>query len=183
MANLRQDKALMRMLLLLLSLLHVGCAGHSIAQTKAGSRSHVPPTTAFYVAIPEDGHYGGKTYAGSGAATARAISAALSMHFTRVETAKSVESTAAAIQSAHAADCSSLVYATILNWEDRATEWSGKLDRIEIKVEVIAVPSGETLRSDMLQANSGWLTLGGDRPQDLLRGPVDAFAKSLTSKR
>jgi hypothetical protein len=105
------------------------------------------------------------------------------MHFTRVETAKSVESTAAAIQSAHAADCSSLVYATILNWEDRATEWSGKLDRIEIKVEVIAVPSGETLRSDMLQANSGWLTLGGDRPQDLRRDPVDAFAKSLTSKR
>ena len=67
----------------------------------------------------------------------------------------------------------------ILNWIDRATEWSGIPDRITIKLIVYEVESGKDVASVMSRASSKWGTLGGDHPQDLLPRVMAEFTKLL----
>ena len=72
-----------------------------------------------------------------------------------------------------------LVQPRILHWEERATEWSGKPDRISIRLELIEVSSGETLDTTVLSGKSRWATFGGDHPQDLLPDPLSRYANAL----
>jgi hypothetical protein len=148
-----------------------------------GSRSELQQSASLFVALPADGRYGEKVYNGSGRATAEALAAELRKRFALVQTAASFTTSAVAIQGARAAACSHVIYPTILNWEDRATEWSGKLDRIEIQLEVLEVPSGRALYSAVVKANGAWATFGGDHPQDLLREPLGAFADRLAARK
>jgi hypothetical protein len=67
----------------------------------------------------------------------------------------------------------------ILHWEDRATEWSGIPDRIEIKISVYDAISGAELASSIVSGKSKWGTFGGDHPQDLLPEPVNKYVESL----
>jgi len=71
------------------------------------------------------------------------------------------------------------IQSEILHWEDRATEWSGLPDRIEIKISVYDTHSGAELASSILSARSKWATFGGDHPQDLLPEPVKQYVESL----
>ena len=48
----------------------------------------------------------------------------------------------------------------ILHWEDRATEWSGKPDRV--KVSLPLYKSGRLIGSALVSAKSSWWTYGGD---------------------
>ena len=75
-----------------------------------------------------------------------------------------------------------LVYPTILHWEDRATEWSGRSDKVEIKVVVVDVLTGNTITGSIIKGSSGLATFGGDHPQDLLPGPVNQFVSTLYKK-
>ena len=54
----------------------------------------------------------------------------------------------------------------ILHWEDRATEWSGKADRVKVSLPLYR--SGSLVGSALVTANSSWWTFGGDHPEDLL---------------
>jgi len=72
-----------------------------------------------------------------------------------------------------------LVYPTILHWEDRATEWSGKSDRVEVKIQVVDVKAGLPVETVLIKGRSGLGTLGGDHPQDLLPEPIEGFVSSL----
>ena len=63
-----------------------------------------------------------------------------------------------------------LIEPKILHWEDRATEWSGKADRI--KVSLPLYHSGSLVGSALVTANSSWWTFGGDHPEDLIDTPV-----------
>jgi hypothetical protein len=67
----------------------------------------------------------------------------------------------------------------ILSWEDRATEWSGIPDSIEIKLSLYDGASGQELSSVVITGKSKWATLGGDHPQDLLAAPFRKFVESL----
>jgi Domain of unknown function (DUF4823) len=67
----------------------------------------------------------------------------------------------------------------ILRWEDRATEWSGKPDKIEIKISVYNARLGTEVASSVLSASSKWATFGGDHPQDLLPEPLTKYVESL----
>ncbi len=71
-----------------------------------------------------------------------------------------------------------LVYPTIMRWEDRSTEYSGRRDKIEIRLELWNIPEDRLMDIRLIQGTSRWLTDGGDRPQDLIAEP---FAKYATS--
>jgi hypothetical protein len=75
-----------------------------------------------------------------------------------------------------------LVYPTILEWEDRATEWSMLPDRASINVDIVDVTDGRTIESVVINDKSGIATLGGDHPQDLLPIPVEEFVSTLFSQ-
>lgn len=49
----------------------------------------------------------------------------------------------------------------ILHWEDRATEWSGKPDKIEIKVTIHEGQDSKELTSAIISGKSKWATFGG----------------------
>ena len=67
----------------------------------------------------------------------------------------------------------------ILHWEDRATQWSGKTDKITIKYSVYDTATGQVLASSVMSASSKWATFGGDHPQDLLPHPTQQFVDKL----
>ena len=68
----------------------------------------------------------------------------------------------------------------ILHWEDRATEWSGKADRVKVSLPLYR--SGSLVGSALVTANSSWWTFGGDHPEDLLDTPFESYAASLVGK-
>jgi uncharacterized protein DUF4823 len=67
-----------------------------------------------------------------------------------------------------------------LHWEDRATEWSGKADRVKVSLPLYR--SGSLVGSALVTANSSWWTFGGDHPEDLLDTPFESYASSLAGK-
>jgi hypothetical protein len=67
----------------------------------------------------------------------------------------------------------------ILHWEDRATQWSGRPDQIEIKITVYDAETSNIVASTRISGESKWATLGGDHPEDLLAEPVGAYISSL----
>jgi len=72
-----------------------------------------------------------------------------------------------------------LVYPEILHWEERATEWSGKPDRIEVKITLLSADNGEIIHSTIISGKSKWVTLKWDHPQDLLPKPMETYVSSL----
>jgi len=156
--------------------------------SKYKSLASEPPTTRFtsdadfYVMLPEDGKYGNKPYPGSGEQTADAIQAALIPRAGRVFRAKKIEELEDAAAFARENDIDYVFQTKILNWEDRATEWSGIPDKISLHFEIYDAKTGEMVASDTSKASSKWGTLGGDHPQDLLPLPIEAFMKASFGK-
>ena len=157
----------------------VGCSSKHAVDSFEGPLARLARDAGFYVMVPEDGRYGGKSYAGSGRAAAQAAVAALSGRADKVVQAEAPGRFAAAQEKAKAAGLTYIFETTILNWEDRATEWSGRPDRITLKMAVSEVATGKVVASTVARASSKWGTLGGDHPQDLLPVPRQQFVDRL----
>ena len=71
------------------------------------------------------------------------------------------------------------VHPTILHWEDRNTEWSGKRDKISIQLQVVEIESGNIIDATMLDGKSKLATFGGDHPEELLAKPLAQYAELL----
>jgi hypothetical protein len=132
-----------------------------------------------YISIPRNGKYGQTTYEGSGANLSQIIMMAFAPYANSVETGHEYQSFETALAYAKERNYVYLVVPAILEWEDRATEWSGIPDKASIKITVIDVVSGKTLDSAIIKGKSGIATFGGDHPQDLLTKPVGQYINSL----
>lgn len=130
------------------------------------------------ISTPKDGFYGDTQYHGSGRQTANAVRAAFSKHAAKVDM----------IANCHGDDCLDTidvekygyyVKPEILHWEDRATEWSGKLDRLEIQLTIYNAVTKKGVASSTYTGASKWGTFGGDHPQDLLSEPTDQYVNGL----
>ncbi len=129
-----------------------------------------------YVMLARDGAYGARTYSGSGHTVSRLLYGAILNHVSKAELATRVESRDDAIATARKGGMSYVFDPVILNWEDRATEWSGRPDRITIRIGVWDVATGKEIASANERASSKWGTFGGDHPQDLVPHVVKTFA-------
>jgi hypothetical protein len=170
-----------RKLAVLLSLISLcGCVSKYRIDSYAAPTAHVDKTASFYVTLPEDGQYDGTVYPNSGADTAEALRTALLAHVDRVVIgAAKGEDLATALAQAKQQGISNVVQSSILNWEDRATEWSGIPDKITLKLALYDVQTGSQLSSTVTSASSKWGTFGGDHPQDLLPEPTKRFIDPL----
>jgi hypothetical protein len=170
----------MRKLLALLCLLALtACSQKYALDSYQSPPQRLANGSAIYVMVPENGQYSGRPYANSGEATARALVASLSRVTNKVESGAAPESVDAARAAARSKGVAYVFQPLILNWTDRATEWSGIPDRITIKVVVYDAESGKDIASIMGRASSKWGTVGGDHPQDLLPKIMDEFTKKL----
>ncbi|MBM3834575.1 MAG: DUF4823 domain-containing protein [Verrucomicrobia bacterium] len=132
-----------------------------------------------YVPIPPDGLFKKHVAANSGKLTAVAVRDGFAKHVKRAYVGRMIESMATSLETARQHRCTYVAYPSIVRWEDRATEFSGVKDKMEIKIEVVEAATGEILHTTVLQGKSRWLTDGGDRPQDLLEKPIEDYVASL----
>jgi hypothetical protein len=178
----RRNDAMKKAALCLVSVLFIwGCA-HTYEQIKVGdsaARPKLKSDGSAYILVPEDGKYGTHTYPGSGATTARAIRAAFEKHVNRVVLAPEKENPEIALIKARNQGFTYLVRPMILQWDERATEWVGNPDKVEIKVVVMDAATENVIASVVIKGKSGWPTLGGDHPEDLLPEPIDTYVASL----
>ena len=166
--------------ILLPAILLLSCTAHfqqiditSKPQAKLDSQGKVLISTS------QDGRYGTINYSESGQMTSKAIMKAFARHTKHASITNTCSSIDSCLSEAKENGYSYLVYPEILHWEERATEWSGKPDRIEVKLTLFTIDNGEIVYSAILSGRSRWLTLKWDHPQDLLPSPMNTYASSL----
>ncbi|MBI4660857.1 MAG: DUF4823 domain-containing protein [Verrucomicrobia bacterium] len=150
-----------------------------IPATGVPAKPKLRTDSTVYVAIPPDARFKNEFVFNSGQLTAVAIRDAFAAYVKRAYVGRKPESFTEGLETARANLCTYFVYPSILRWEDRATEFSGRRDRIEIRIEVVEAASGEILHAATLRGRSRWFTDGGDTPQDLLQEPVRNYVASL----
>lgn len=156
-----------------------GCAdSHDWTPQQNGS-ARIATSDRVLVSTPADGEYGNHVYRSSGRNTAKIIYDAVSTKSRYVRIGGVAENFEDAVRQAQRADQDVLIFPTILHWEDRATEWSMNPDKVEIKVDVVNIRTGDVISSGVIKGSSGLATFGGDHPQDLLPEPVAEFVSSL----
>ena len=154
-------------ILMIVTTLASGCVN------KFKTDSYSPPTRAISSAAKvlilnsADGQYGGKPYANSGKMLTAQVEAAVSTHLSSATVAQE-NNLSAVLEHAQSNGIDYVIEPKILHWEDRATEWSGKPDRITIKLVIWDAKTGEAVSTSLERASSRWATFGGDHPQDLL---------------
>ena len=132
-----------------------------------------------YVAIPFDATFKDEVIQGSGKQTAQAFQAAFMRYTRSVYTSKFPESLSEALEIARNGHMEYLLYPTIIQWEDRATEFSGRRDRLKIKVDLIDLSTSKVVFSREIEAVGKWMTDGGETPKDLLDQPAQQFANAV----
>ncbi|MEQ3696569.1 MAG: DUF4823 domain-containing protein [Pseudomonadales bacterium] len=136
------------------------------------------PRRGVMVVLPSEGSFEGQIYQGSAGMTVNAITTAFSRYANRVDSISSCRGEGC-IEVVDKQRFGYLIVPRILHWEDRATEWSGKPDKIEIQITVYDLATGEQITSGSFSGSSKWASLGGDHPQDLLRQPTSQFVDGL----
>jgi uncharacterized protein DUF4823 len=167
------------LLSLMLALLVAGCAGYQVQPSKEFDSKILKRGEPVYIATPRDGRYGQIHYEGSGLEISHAVENALHQYSDAILRTDEYKNRQEALLSASEAGSRYLFMPYIIHWEDRATEWSGRLDRIALSILVLDVANGEEIIEAQIIANSSWFTFGGDHPQDLLQGPIDDFVTGL----
>jgi len=130
------------------------------------------------IATPSNGFYETKEYSGSGRATALAVRNAFARHSNNIVVSAECDNLDC-LRNSDSASFDYYVVPEILHWEDRNTEWSGKKDKLEVKVAVYDATENTALSTTIISGKSKWATFGGDHPQDLLPEPIGEYVDSL----
>jgi hypothetical protein len=128
------------------------------------------------VSQPLDGRYGNKVYTGSGIMVQLAVVECLQA---RGLDAVSRDDLSGADQAAITGSWN--ITPTILEWEDRATEWSGLPDKIRIKLLTLD-NAGRLYDATIVSGSSKWATLGGEHPQHMLRPALRPWVDQLLGR-
>jgi len=136
----------MKKLVVILMLILASCSSKYKTDNFQAPSQPLSSSRTAYVMMARDGYYGAKTYAGSGRTVSQNLHSAISVHLSKSELAQTTESLDQALAKARAMAAAYLFDPMILNWEDRATQWSGRPDRISIKITVWDAASGKKPR-------------------------------------
>jgi hypothetical protein len=170
-------------IVLLPALLLAFCLGCKSTYSEKNVTHEPPPilksNSRIYVAIPFDGRFKDTVEQGSGKSTAQAFQAAFLRYTRSVYISKFPESVSEALETARRANLEYLLYPAILKWEDRATEWSGRRDRLALKVDLIDLSTSQVVFSREIEATGKWMTDGGDSPTDLVDEPAEQYVNAL----
>ncbi|MBA7847666.1 DUF4823 domain-containing protein [Klebsiella sp. RHBSTW-00484] len=155
-----------------------GCSAKYNTASVTKSTELLVKNKTVVVALPENGVYETRVYSGSGAATAQVIQSAFSRYTDSVFTIPGCAELEC-LKKKRSLSEGYYVVPQILHWEDRATEWSGIPDRIEVKITIYNSATDSVIASSILSGKSKWATFGGDHPQDLLPEPINNYVAGL----
>lgn len=170
-------KSLKHLVITLATLSMLGCTTYSQKNVSETS-TKLQRGKSVAIATPTNGQYGQTVYSGSGRMTATAVQGAFSRHTNRITVVSNCKDLNCLMTDRRQIS-DYYVVPEILHWEDRATEWSGIPDKIEVKISVFDGLTGNDIASTIISGNSKWVTFGGDKPQDLLPEPLNAYVDSL----
>ena len=165
-------------ILVLLASLVLGCSSIYDQKVLVQPSTKLIKGQSVVIATPSNGFYGTIEYPASGRTTAFEIRSAFTRYSNNVEVNSECKDLVC-FKTSKALGFDYYVIPEILHWEDRATEWSGKPDKIEIKLSIFEGQSWKELASAILFGKSKWATMGGDHPQDLLPEPLNEYIGSL----
>jgi len=163
--------------LILILILNACSAKHEIITSNKNHQ--LKPNKSIYIALPKDGIFGSIQYPASSTQTTHALLKSFSRYSNNIEASNQYATYAQALRETSKRGFYYLVYPTILHWEDRATEWSGKPDKLSIQIKIVQANTGKQLNSTIIEGKSSWATLGGDHPEDLLQDPIDKLVNSF----
>lgn len=167
-----------RLFLLTATILLAGCSAKYNTNNVQDNTEPLLKDAPVVISKPVDGAYETQVYAGSGNATVGALRAAFLRHTDSV-TVYAECNDMDCLKKNHRINRGYYVIPQILHWEERATEWSGIPDKIEVKITIYNAESDNRVASTIISGKSKWATFGGDHPQDLLPEPVNAYISSL----
>lgn len=130
------------------------------------------------ISTPENGWYDQKEYKKSGVMTANAIRKSFAKNSRKVSITAKCKGMDC-LNTIDVNDYGYYVQPIILHWEDRATEWSGKADKLEIQIITFDSKTKKEIGNTTFSGKSKWATFGGDHPQDLLDEPINKYVESL----
>lgn len=172
--------SILRALLILISLVIIGCADtHKLQVTDVNSTAKFETSDSVLIGRSKNGEYGKHYYSGSGLMVSKALQSELFTKLNNVAIANQAADYNFVLEYAKSNEFDYLIFPTILHWEDRATEWSAKPDKVSVKITVVDVKTKVIIKSGIIEGISGLATFGGDHPQDLLSEPVSEFMASL----
>jgi Domain of unknown function (DUF4823) len=164
--------------LIVSALILSGCAATYKQNTLAQPSAKLVRGNSVAIATPANGFYGKTEYQASGNMTSLAVRAAFA-RFSNTTTVLPQCKDLACLKGSNIPAHNYYVVPEILHWEDRATEWSGIPDRIEVKISIYDGQTSREVASTIISGKSKWATFGGDHPQDLLPEPLNAYVESL----
>ena len=159
-------------------ILLAGCSAKYNTSNIQSSAEQLVKDAPVAISMPSDGVYETRIYAGSGNSTATALKAAFLRYSDNVTIYTDCEDVTC-LKNNHTIHRGYYVVPQILHWEDRATEWSGIPDKMEVKITIYNAESNNRIASTIISGKSKWATFGGDHPQDLLPEPVNSYISSL----
>lgn len=158
-------------------------AGCKSSYSEKNLTNEPPPilrsNSRIYIAIPFDASFKDTVAQDSGKLTAQAFQAAFLRYTRSVYISKYPESLTEAIDRARSGQLEYVLYPEITRWEDRATEWSGRRDRLAIKADLIDLATSRVVFSREIEATGKWMTDGGETPRNLLDDPAQQYANAL----
>ncbi len=156
-------------------------SGCSATYTRVDTSQLIVPLVeekSVLVATPVNGSYNDKEYPSSGEMVAQVVKSVFEKFAADVQLSEACHDLEC-LKRTSSGNFGYYVVPEILHWEDRATEWSARRDKIEIKLEVFDGKTSEKLASTVISGQSKLVTIGGDHPQDLLEKPVWEYVDSL----
>lgn len=154
-----------------------GCTASYKQQETSGLQSasvQLDRARNIFIAVPADGQFGSRTYAGTGRGVAQKAAAAFSRYAQRVEVGGTPDwSRDQLLAAARKAGAGYLVIPSITHWEARATEWSGIPSRVSMSLTVIDTATGAEVRSALLESRSATMTFIRPNPDNLAQQMLD----------
>lgn len=168
-------KAYTYLTLVLVATVLVGCKSTSQIQSYQPPPKPLSREAGVFMAVRGDAY----DEPGSGMLAVKTLQKAFDGYASRTQLSGAPVSVAADLTNAAAAKCAYLVDPTIVKWEEEPTEWTGKPDVLEMKVQLLQVPEGTVLSSAVFNAKSKWMTLGGDHVEHLLQPFATNWVRAL----
>lgn len=156
----------------------LGCGSARVYESRLDASFRIPRDAPIYVMRAADGGHRGRTERGSGLAASREVTTALSYQNPLVELAESSEPRTEVLALAQSRGFAFVVDPEVVLWENRATNWSGRPDRVRIVIRLFDATDGRALDATTISATGpSLLDLGG--PAELLRKPLIEYAENL----
>jgi hypothetical protein len=167
------------LILIILTFFGVSCTTTHDVRSTVPNKIKLEANKVIYINLPRDGRYQGTIYRGSAQTYQELLEIGIENYASKIILGKEYENLNECKITALNNNADYLIYSTIVNWEDRATAWSGIADTVTIKVEIIELINGEKIYEAELFGKGKNMTLSSGSPEDLLPELFNALVRDI----